>query len=73
MWNIFSRWFRFQPSGRRERYCSNHRWTLFGISDSSYDLVLGSHYVEHLIDPLSALISMYRVKACWPYHACFTW
>jgi len=35
--------------------------TLFGIADSSYDFVLGSHYLEHLIDPLSALLSMHRV------------
>jgi SAM-dependent methyltransferase len=35
--------------------------TLVKIADSSYDFVLGSHYLEHLIDPLSALLSMHRV------------
>jgi SAM-dependent methyltransferase len=35
--------------------------TLRGISDSSYDFVLGSHYLEHLNNPLEALVAMGRV------------
>jgi hypothetical protein len=35
--------------------------TLDGIDDSTYDFVLGSHYLEHLINPLQALASMVRV------------
>lgn len=35
--------------------------TLEGISDSSYDFVLGSHYLEHLNNPLEALVAMGRV------------
>jgi hypothetical protein len=35
--------------------------TLEGISNSSYDFVLGSHYLEHLINPLEALETIRRV------------
>ena len=35
--------------------------TLDGIDDSSYDFVFGSHYLEHLNNPLKALASMKRV------------
>jgi len=35
--------------------------TLTGISDSSYDFVMGSHYLEHLVDPLRAFTTMCRV------------
>jgi SAM-dependent methyltransferase len=35
--------------------------TLSGILDSTYDFVLGSHYLEHLINPLAALATMSRV------------
>ena len=35
--------------------------TLDGISDSSYDFAFGSHYLEHLNNPLKALASMKRV------------
>ena len=35
--------------------------TLDGIDDSSYDFVFGSHYLEHLNNPVKALASMKRV------------
>jgi len=35
--------------------------TLHGIADNTYDFVLGSHYLEHLINPLQAMAAMARV------------
>ena len=35
--------------------------TLDGIDDSSYDFALGSHYLEHLNNPLKALATLKRV------------
>jgi len=35
--------------------------TLHGIADDVYDFVLGSHYLEHLINPLQSMASMARV------------
>lgn len=35
--------------------------TLVGIQDEIYDFVLGSHYLEHLINPFKALLTMRRV------------
>lgn len=35
--------------------------TLIGIEDGIYDFLLGSHYLEHLINPLKALTTMRRV------------
>jgi len=35
--------------------------TLVGIPNNSYDFAMGSHYLEHLINPLQALYSLSRV------------
>ena len=35
--------------------------TLSKVEDASYDFVLGSHYLEHISNPLQGLSSMYRV------------
>jgi len=35
--------------------------TLEGIPDQHYDFAMGSHYLEHLINPIRALASMLRV------------
>ena len=35
--------------------------TLSKVADASYDFILGSHYLEHLVNPLQGLSSMHRV------------
>ena len=35
--------------------------SLVGIQDNSYDFTLGSHYLEHLLNPLQAVFTMHRV------------
>lgn len=35
--------------------------SLVGISDNSYDFALGSHYLEHLLNPLQAIYTLHRV------------
>jgi SAM-dependent methyltransferase len=62
LWGIFANGstFKYKGGGSGTVYITEGS-TLTGILDSSYDFVLGSHYLEHLINPLAALATMRRV------------
>jgi hypothetical protein len=62
LWGTFQNGstFQYEGGGSGTVYITNGS-TLEGISDSSYDFVLGSHYLEHLNNPLEAIVAMGRV------------
>jgi SAM-dependent methyltransferase len=62
LWSTFQHGatFHYEGGGSGTAYITDGS-TLKGISDSSYDFVIGSHYLEHLNNPLEALVAIRRV------------
>lgn len=62
LWGTFANGstFKYKSGGSGTVYITEGS-TLSGILDSTYDFVLGSHYLEHLINPLEALVTIRRV------------